>query len=104
MGEHAKDARFAALYGLMVVEARITERLDAELEARAGIPRARLELLLHLPLQYARRARRPARGPRRHPTLAPRAAPAPALEGRPAPHVRPRRRAPAFPRRRHQSS
>jgi DNA-binding MarR family transcriptional regulator len=55
MGEHTKDPRFAAFYGLMVVEARITERLDAALEARAGISLSRLELLLHLHWKDGRR-------------------------------------------------
>ena len=55
MGEQGKDPRFAALYGLMVVEARITERLDAELETRAGISLSRLELLLHLQWKDGRR-------------------------------------------------
>ena len=55
MGEHGKDPRFAALYGLMVVEARITERLDAALEAEAGISLSRLELLLHLHWKDGRR-------------------------------------------------
>ena len=55
MGEQAKDPRFAALYGLMVVEARVTERLDAELEVRAGISLSRLELLLHLHWKDGRR-------------------------------------------------
>ena len=55
MGEHGKDPRFAALYGLMVVEARITERLDAALEASAGISLSRLELLLHLHWKDGRR-------------------------------------------------
>ena len=31
MGADAKDPRFAAFYGLMVVEWRLSERLDAEL-------------------------------------------------------------------------
>ncbi|MET0770973.1 MAG: MarR family transcriptional regulator [Solirubrobacteraceae bacterium] len=55
MGEHGKDPRFAAFYGLMVVEARITERLDAALEAEAGISLSRLELLLHLHWKDGRR-------------------------------------------------
>ena len=47
--------RTAAFYGLMVVEARIRERLDAELEATAGISLSRLELLLHLHWKDGRR-------------------------------------------------
>ena len=48
MGEHAHDPRFAAFYGLLVVEWRLSERLDAELERDAGISLNFLELLLHL--------------------------------------------------------
>ena len=48
MGEHASDPRFAAFYGLLVVEWRLGERLDAELEAAAGLSLNQLELLLHL--------------------------------------------------------
>ncbi len=48
MGEHAEDPRFAAFYGLLVVEWRLSERLDAELERDAGISLNFLELLLHL--------------------------------------------------------
>ena len=55
MGEHAEDARFAAFYGLLVVEWRVGERLDAELEARAGVSLNRLELLLHLHWKDGRR-------------------------------------------------
>jgi DNA-binding MarR family transcriptional regulator len=55
MGEHAEDARFAAFYGLLVVEWRLGERLDAELEARAGVSLNRLELLLHLHWKDGRR-------------------------------------------------
>ena len=55
MGEHAEDPRFAAFYGLLVVEWRLGERLDAELEARAGVSLNRLELLLHLHWKDGRR-------------------------------------------------
>ena len=55
MGEHVKDPRFAAFYGLLVVEWRLGERLDAELEADAGLSLSRLELLLHLHWKDGRR-------------------------------------------------
>ena len=55
MGEHADDPRFAAFYGLLVVEWRLSERLDAELEAAAGLSLNRLELLLHLHWKDGRR-------------------------------------------------
>jgi DNA-binding MarR family transcriptional regulator len=55
MGADAKDPRFAAFYGLMVVEWRLSERLDAELESAAGISLSRLELLLHLHWKDGRR-------------------------------------------------
>ena len=55
MGEHAEDPRFAAFYGLLVVEWRLGERLDAELEATAGVSLSRLELLLHLHWEDGRR-------------------------------------------------
>jgi DNA-binding MarR family transcriptional regulator len=55
MGEHAQDPRFAAFYGLLVVEWRLGERLDAELEASAGVSLNRLELLLHLHWKDGRR-------------------------------------------------
>lgn len=49
MDQHAAvDSRFAAFYGLLVVEWRLTERMDAALEASAGMSLSRLELLLHL--------------------------------------------------------
>jgi DNA-binding MarR family transcriptional regulator len=48
VGESAEDPRFAAFYGLLVVEWRVRERLEAELEATAGVSLNRLELLLHL--------------------------------------------------------
>lgn len=48
MGEHAEDPRFAAFYGLLVTEWRLSERLDQELESSAGISLSFLELLLHL--------------------------------------------------------
>jgi DNA-binding MarR family transcriptional regulator len=55
VGEQAADPRFAAFYGLLVVEWRLGERLDAELEARAGVSLNRLELLLHLHWKDGRR-------------------------------------------------
>ena len=55
MGEHAAEPRFAAFYGLLVVEWRLGERLDAELEASAGLSLSRLELLLHLHWKDGRR-------------------------------------------------
>jgi DNA-binding MarR family transcriptional regulator len=55
MGEHIDDPRFAAFYGLLVVEWRISERLDAELQAAAGVSLNRLELLLHLLFKDGRR-------------------------------------------------
>jgi DNA-binding MarR family transcriptional regulator len=55
MGEDAAEPRFAAFYGLLVVEWRLGERLDAELEASAGLSLSRLELLLHLHWKDGRR-------------------------------------------------
>jgi DNA-binding MarR family transcriptional regulator len=56
VGEHVEDpARFAAFYGLLVTQARISERLDAELQASAGVSLNRLELLLHLHFEDGRR-------------------------------------------------
>ncbi len=55
MGADATDPRFAAFYGLLVVEWRVSERLDAELESAAGISLSRLELLLHLHWKDGRR-------------------------------------------------
>src|SRR5918998_1072091 len=55
MGEHAADPRFAAFYGMLVVEWRLSEPLDAELEAGGGVPLNRLELLLHLHWKDGRR-------------------------------------------------
>jgi DNA-binding MarR family transcriptional regulator len=55
MGEHAEDPRFAAFYGLLVVEWRLGERLDQELERDAGISLNFLELLLHLHWNDGRR-------------------------------------------------
>ena len=53
--EHAHDPRFAAFYGLLVTQSRISERLDAELQATAGVGLNRLELLVHLHLKDGRR-------------------------------------------------
>jgi DNA-binding MarR family transcriptional regulator len=55
VGEHIDDPRFAAFYGLLVVEWRISERLDAELQAAAGLSLNRLELLVHLHFKDGRR-------------------------------------------------
>jgi len=55
MGEHISDTRFAAFYGLLVTEWRISERLDAELQAAAGVSLNRLELLVHLLFKDGRR-------------------------------------------------
>jgi DNA-binding MarR family transcriptional regulator len=55
LGEHIDDPRFAAFYGLLVVEWRITERLDAELQAAAGLSLNRLELLMQLAFKDGRR-------------------------------------------------
>jgi len=55
MGEHALEPSVAGFYGLLVVERRLSERLDAELEATAGVSLSRLELLLHLHWKDGRR-------------------------------------------------
>ena len=55
MAEHLADPRFAAFYGLLVVEWRISERLDAELQASAGISLNQLELLVQLHFKDGRR-------------------------------------------------
>jgi DNA-binding MarR family transcriptional regulator len=56
VGEHVEDpARFAAFYGLLVTQARISDRLDAELQATAGISLNRLELLVHRHFDGGRR-------------------------------------------------
>jgi hypothetical protein len=55
MEEELDKTRFAAFYGLLVTEWRISERLDAELQAAAGISLDRLELLLHLHFKEGRR-------------------------------------------------
>jgi len=49
------DARTAAFYGLLVTQARVSERLDAELQAATGISLNRLELLIHLSFEDGRR-------------------------------------------------
>jgi DNA-binding MarR family transcriptional regulator len=54
-GELAEDPRFAAFYGLLVAQSRISERLDEELQATAGVGLNRLELLLHLHMKDGRR-------------------------------------------------
>jgi DNA-binding MarR family transcriptional regulator len=55
LGEHISDPRFAAFYGLLVVEWRVSERLDAELQASAGLSLNRLELLMQLHFKEGRR-------------------------------------------------
>jgi DNA-binding MarR family transcriptional regulator len=55
VGEHVSDPRFAAFYGMLVVEARITERLDAQLQESAGLSLSRFELLMQLYLKDGRR-------------------------------------------------
>ena len=55
MGENVDHVRFAAFYGLLVVEWRVSERLDAELQATAGLSLNRLELLAHLHFKDGRR-------------------------------------------------
>ena len=55
VGEHVDDPRFAAFYGLLVVEWRVSERLDAELQASAGMSLNRLELLMQLHFKDGRR-------------------------------------------------
>jgi DNA-binding MarR family transcriptional regulator len=55
LGDHIVDPRFAAFYGLLVVEWRISERLDAELQASAGLSLSRLELLMQLHFKDGRR-------------------------------------------------
>jgi DNA-binding MarR family transcriptional regulator len=55
VGEHIADPRFAAFYGLLVVEWRVSERLDAELQASAGLSLNRLELLMQLAFKDGRR-------------------------------------------------
>ena len=55
MGDQVAEPRFAAFYGLLVVEWRLGERLDSELEATAGLSLSQLELLLHLHWKDGRR-------------------------------------------------
>jgi DNA-binding MarR family transcriptional regulator len=55
VGENVDHVRFAAFYGLLVVEWRVSERLDAELQATAGLSLNRLELLAHLHFKDGRR-------------------------------------------------
>jgi DNA-binding MarR family transcriptional regulator len=49
------DPRFAAFYGLLVVEWRLGERLEAELQTKAGVSLNRLELLMHLTFKDGKR-------------------------------------------------
>ena len=55
MGMQDFDPRFAAFYGLLVVEWRLGERLEAELQAKAGVSLSRLELLMHLQFKDGKR-------------------------------------------------
>src|SRR5215216_5004541 len=55
MGEHVDDPRFAAFYGLLVVEWRMRERLDAELGAAAGLSLSQFELVMQLHFKDGRR-------------------------------------------------
>ena len=55
MGMQDFDPRFAAFYGLLVVEWRLGERLEAELQAKAGVSLSRLELLMHLQIKDGKR-------------------------------------------------
>ena len=56
VGDQITDpVRFGAFYGMLVTEWRISERLDAELQAATGISLNRLELLLHLHFKDGRR-------------------------------------------------
>jgi DNA-binding MarR family transcriptional regulator len=55
VAEHIADTRLAAFYGMLVVEWRISERLDAELQATAGLSLSRLELLMQLRFKDGRR-------------------------------------------------
>jgi len=55
MGMQDSDPRFAAFYGLLVVEWRLGERLEAELQAKAGVSLSRLELLMHLQFKDGKR-------------------------------------------------
>src|SRR5688572_29540244 len=55
VGENVSDPRFAAFYGLLVVEWRISERVDAELQSAAGLSLNRFELLMQLHFKDGRR-------------------------------------------------
>jgi len=57
MGEHMKDERFLAWYGLLQVEARSTELIGSEIERETGLPMTWFELLanLHWPEGQRRR-------------------------------------------------
>jgi DNA-binding MarR family transcriptional regulator len=50
-----EDPRAIAFYGLIVTEARLRERLEAELEATTGLSLSRLELLLQIHFEDGRR-------------------------------------------------
>jgi len=50
-----ENPRAIAFYGLIVIEARLRDRLEAELEARTGLSLSRLELLLHIHFEDGRR-------------------------------------------------
>src|SRR5918992_1952747 len=55
MGAYFTEARFAAFYGLLVTEWRVSERLDEALQSAAGVSLNRLELLVHLHFKDGRR-------------------------------------------------
>lgn len=55
MGMKDFDPRFTAFYGLLVVEWRLGERLETELQAKAGVSLNRLELLMHLTFKDGKR-------------------------------------------------
>ena len=50
-----EDPRAIAFYGLIVTEARLRDRLEAELEATTGLSLSRLELLLQIHFEDGRR-------------------------------------------------
>jgi MarR family 2-MHQ and catechol resistance regulon transcriptional repressor len=48
MGEMNHEPAFAAFYGLLQVQARLVERIGAEVEGRTGLPPSWLEVLVNL--------------------------------------------------------
>jgi DNA-binding MarR family transcriptional regulator len=48
MSETSKDPAFGAFYGLLQVQARLLERIGAEVEGRTGLPQSWLEVLVNL--------------------------------------------------------